>query len=169
MPAELTTYPDFFGAGDKEPIPAGEFDQDTLKAGSPVTLWAKQVGQDQSLFFGHGPADREYAKAFVGLDLVASGAGTGTAGDALQGKVVLAITDSDQRHVLAQTTLDTIAQLRDSLGEKRTSRIIMAAMAPYAKPGRHVEIRVVADPASDGAEVDPTASGGNLYYTRVTN
>lgn len=169
MPRELTHDPTYRNTGDKEPIPVGEFDQDTVKAGSEVTFWAKQVGQDQVLWHGHGREDREYAEAFIGLDVVASGNGTGTAGDAIDGKLVLAITDSDQRRVLASATLDTLQQLRDTLAESRTDRIIEAILGPYAKPGRHLEVRIDADPSSDGAEVDPSASSGNLYYTRVSN
>jgi len=168
MPSQLFTYADFAGLGSKEPIPAGAMDQDTLKAGSEVTVWSKQVSNDQQLFHGHGPEQREFAEAFVGLDLVASGNGSGNAGDEVKGEVVLAITDSDRKRVKASTTLDTLDQLRDALGEKRTSRILEAAMAPLAKPGRHLEVRMNADPASDGVEIDPSASSGNLYYTRLS-
>jgi hypothetical protein len=168
MPSMLSTDPRLYGVGDKEPIPAGQFDQDTLKAGTEVVLWSKQVGNDQRLFHGHGREDREYAEAFVGLDLVASGNGTGTDGDKIQGELVLRITDSDQRRVLASMTLDTLQQLRDSLAESRTDRIIEAALAPFARPGRHIEVAVDADPGSDGAEVDPADSTGTLYYSRVS-
>jgi hypothetical protein len=168
MPEQLYREPDLYDTGSKEPIPASAFDQDTVKAGTEVPVWSKQVGNDQILFHGHGPADREFAEAFVGLDIVASGNGSGGAGDNIQGELVLAITDSDQRRVLASTTFDTLQQLRDALSESRSDRPVENALGPYAKPGRHLEVRINSDPATDGYEIDPSASSGNLYYTRVS-
>ncbi len=169
MPEQLRKWPGLYNAGSKEPIPAGVMDQVELKQNTEVTVWSKQVGNDQILFHGHGRSQREYAEGFVGLDLVASGNGSGTAGEAIYGEVILAITDSDQKRVLASTTLDTLSQLADALDQERTARIVEMAMAPYANPGRHLEVRVNADPSSDGVEIDPADSSGNLYYTRVSN
>lgn len=168
MPSELWKAPSLYGVGDKEPITPGEFQQETVKANTEVTVWSKQVGQDQRLFHGHGREDREYAEAFVGLDLVASGNSAGTADENISGKVVLAITDSDQRRVLASATYDSLGQLRDALAENRTNRLVENAMQPFAKPGRHLEIRIEADAGADGYEIDPAASSGVLYYTRVS-
>lgn len=166
---QLSKNREMYRWGDKVPIPASQFEQDTLKAGTEVVLWSTQVGNDQILFHGHGREDRQYAEAFVGLDLVATGnEAAANAGDLIQGEVVLRITDSDQRRVKASMTLDTLSQLRDALDEARTDRIIEMALGPFAKPGRHLEVCVDADPASDGYEVDPAASSGNLYYSRVS-
>jgi len=169
MPNELNYYSDLVGSGSKEPIPASAMNQATLKQSTEVVVWSKQVGNDQLLWHGNGPEQRDYATAFVGLDLVASGNGSGNAGDDLDGEVVLTITDSDQRRVLASTTFDTLSQLRDALSESRSDRPVEAALAPYANPGRHLEVRIVADAASDGAEIDPASSSGQLYYTRLSN
>jgi hypothetical protein len=164
----ISTYEPLYDEGDdKESIRATNFDAETLKAGTEVTVWAKQVNQDQVLWHGHGRDERMRAEAFVGLDLVASGNGDGTADADIEGDVILAITNSDQNRVLASTTFDSIEQLRDSLAESRTDRIVEAAMAPYAKPGRHIEVRIDADDSSDGFEIDPSASSGQLYYTEV--
>lgn len=168
MPRELVRAPDWTSAGDKEPIPAGELSAESVKADTEVTVWEKQVGQDQRLLHGHGPREKSYAEAFVALDLVASGNGTGTAGDDIDGKLVLAITDSDQRRVLASTTFESLGQLRAAANQDRTDQIVEDILGPYAKPGRHLEIRVEATPGSDGVEIDPAASTGNLYYTRLS-
>lgn len=156
-----------FGIGDKESIDAGDLDQDTVKAGTEVTVWSKQVAQDELLFHGHGPEQRERADAFVGLDLVASGNGAGTAGDDINGDVILAITNSAQNRVLASVTFDSLSQLRDSLAESRTDRIVEPTMAPFGKPGRHLEVRIDATAGTDGYEIDPSASSGQLYYSQV--
>lgn len=167
MAEQLSRYPEWYMAGDKVPIDAADFEQDTLKAGTEVTVYSREVNQDEILLHGHGPHQRDQAEAFVGLDLVASGNGTGNAGDDIQGQVILAITNSDGTRVKADKEFDSLAQLRDSLAESRTDRIVEELMVPYAKPGRNIEVRVRAASGSDGVEVDPSASSGNLYYTQI--
>lgn len=169
MSRDLEPAPQWANAGQKKPIRAGDMDQDTLKAGSEVTVWSKQCSQDQLLFHGHGPPKREFAEAFVGLQLEASGNGAGAVGDDVTGDVVIAIMDSEQKRVLASAVLDSLDQLRESQNESRTDRIVESALGPYAKPGRHLVVRVEADSNSDGVEIDPAASSGNLYYTVVNN
>lgn len=169
MPRELEKAPQWYNVGSRQPIAAEDFDQDTVKAGTEVTVWSKKVNQDQVLFHGHGPEAREFASAFTSLDLVASGNGAGNAGDDIQGDVVLAIMDSEQKRVLASTVLDSLDQLRDAAAEDRTKRIVEMAMGPYAKPGRHLVVRIDAANSTDGYEIDPAASSGNLYYTKVSN
>lgn len=165
---EIVTYPALFNVGsNKRKIRASALDQDTLKADTEVTVWAEQIQENEIGFFGHGPSEREYAEAFTWLDLVASGNGSGAAGDNLTGDVVLAITDSRQKRVIKSVVFDSLGELRDAKAEKRTARPVMAAMAPYAESGRHLEIRLMADSNSDGKEVDPENSGGHLYHTLV--
>ncbi|MBV0903919.1 hypothetical protein [Haloarcula salina] len=163
----LSRYQPWYEAGNKKPIPASAMAQATVVTGTEITVFAKQVAQDEILMHGHGSHLRDIAEAFVGLDLVASGNGSGTAGDDIQGDVVLAITNSDQTRVLADVELDSLDQLRDSLSESRTDRIVEELMTPYAKPGRHLEVRIRAESGSDGVEIDPSASSGQLYYTQI--
>lgn len=155
------------GSGSKESIRASDLDQDTLKADTEVTVFSEQVADDQLLYHGYGVRDREYAEAFTALDLVASGNGAGTAGDAITGDVVLAVTDSQGRRVLASTTFESLAELRDAAAEARSDRIVEPALAPYAMPGRRLEVRIEADAASDGVEIDPANSSGKLYYGEI--
>lgn len=165
----LSRYPDWYAAGNKRAIKASHLDKKQVVAGTEVTVWSQQVAQDEILLHGHGTHVREYAEAFVGLDVVATGNGSGdaAAGDEINGDVILAITNSDQTRVLADVEFDTLDQLRDSLDEARTDRIVEELMTPYAKPGRHLEIRIRADSASDGDEIDPDASSGQLYRTQI--
>lgn len=150
--------------GQKRSLTASAFEQDTLKEGTEVTVWSKQVAQDEALWFGYGFEAREYAEAFIFLELLASGGGSGTEGDALTGELVAAITNSRQDRVIDSVTIDNLGELADAKASERTKRPIMAALAPYAKPGRHLEFRIVADPESDGKEIDPANSAGRLYY-----
>ncbi|WP_336359054.1 hypothetical protein [Haloarcula sp. CGMCC 1.6347] len=164
----LSRYQQWYDIGNKKSIPASAMDQKTVVAGTEITVFAKQVAQDEILMHGHGSHLREIAQAFIGLDVVATGNGeASSAGDPVQGDVVLAITNSDQTRVLADVELDSLSQLRDSLSESRTDRIVEELLTPYAKPGRHIEVRLRADSGSDGYEIDPSASSGQLYYTQV--
>lgn len=168
MPKALYPESDLSGRGGKEAVRASQFDAETVSADNEVTVFSEEVKQDQLLYHGYGVRQRDFAEAFVGADLVASGNGAGTAGDPIEGELVLAITDSEQKRVLAATTFDGLDELRDSLQEVRSDRIVEPAMAPVAKPGRHLELRIDADPASDGYELDPSGSTGKLYYGQIT-
>jgi hypothetical protein len=169
MPVYLSPDGRLAGAGSKESIRSGDLDQDTLKSGTEVTVFSKQVNDDQLLYHGFGPERRSAASGFVFLDLVASGNGTGNAGDKITGDVVLAITDSEGDRVLAATTFESLEELRDSSASDRTERIIESALSPFARSGRQIEVRVEADAASDGVEIDPSASTGKLYFGKVQN
>jgi len=148
--------------GDQRPIGASALDDDTVKQETEVTVWSKQVGQDELLFWGHGSQSRRDARAkFAYADLDASGNGAGAAGDPITGELVLAITDSDQRRVLVDYTLGDLEELADAASE----RPVMYALAPFAKPGRHIEIRVRADADSDDYEIDSANSSARLWYS----
>ena len=168
-------YPELVGVGEPKPLNAGDLSNVTLKAGTEVTVYSKQVPNDKLLFWGHGGKNRQAADTrFAFADLVATGAGSGTDGDAILGDLILAITDSDQNRVLASWTLDQLGELADARQDDRTDRPVNYALAPYAKPGRHIEIRIQASAASDGVELDNTENPGTdssarLYYTEVNN
>lgn len=167
MSNELYYDPRLVNQGSKEAIRAGDMDQDTLKQDTEVTVFSETVADDQFLYHGYGARNRDRAEAFVGLDLVASGNGTGTAGDDITGDVVLALTDSQQKRVLASQTFEDLDELRDSLSETRSDRVVEPALAPFARAGRVLEVRIEADAASDGVEIDPDASSGKLYYGEI--
>lgn len=156
--------------GDARPLNASSLAAATLKADTEVTVWSKQCANDELIFHGHGgknrqAADTKYMKALI----KASGAGTGTAGDEVNGELVAAITDSDQRRVLASVTLGDLDQLGEMASVDPTERPVMYALAPYAKPGRHLEFRVVADSSSDGVEIDndQSVSDVKLWYSVI--
>ncbi|MWG34159.1 hypothetical protein [Halomarina oriensis] len=160
--------PQLAQAGTKRVIKAGDFEQTTLKSGNEVTVYAEQVKQDKVLWHGHGNMNRTTGNvAHIYAALVASGNGSGTAGDAIEGELVAAITDSDQRRVLASTTIDDLGELADAEASERTERPMHPALEPFAKPGRHLELRILAAPESDGVEVDPANSNARLYYSEA--
>lgn len=165
MAADLTRRPDLYNRGDKRTIFAEDFEQETVKADTEVTVWEKEVANDKIAWFGHGSHVREIAEAFAYCNLVASGNGAGAAGNAIEGELVLAVVDSEQRRVLRDVTLDNLGELADAENDERTERPVMEALAPYAKPGRYLELRVVSTSSSDGYEIDPSASSSRLYYT----
>jgi len=169
MPRQLYHDARLAGEGSKESIRAEDFDQDTLKQGTEVTVFSRQVNDDQVLYHGYGSDVRATAEAFVQLELDASGNGTGAAGDAITGDVILAVTDSEGDRVLASRTFEDLDELRDSAAEQRSDRVIEPALAPLARSGRNLEMRVEADASSDGMEIDPTASSGKLYFGKVQN
>jgi hypothetical protein len=78
--------------------------------------------------------------------------------------VIVAITDSDER-ILAEREIGDVDTLADAAADARTERPMMAALAPYARSDRYVEVRINADSGSDGKSLDPAASSMRLWYT----
>lgn len=169
MPEEIQPNKNLYGAGQKRRVNAGDFDDATLTGGEAITVWSRKVPEDKILWHGHGPQSRSVASAFVDLDLVASGNGAGAAGDNIEGELVLAISDSEQRLTHASGTFEDISQLRDAQSEDRSDRPVMDAHEPFARPGRHLELRVRADDSVDGYEIDSSASSGVVYHSETSN
>ncbi|SFH07472.1 hypothetical protein SAMN04488063_0097 [Halopelagius inordinatus] len=171
----LEYTPGLIDTGNARPLNADDLDAETLKADTEVTVYSKEVANDKLLFWGAGGKNRQSADTkFMFADLVASGAGTGTAGDPIRGELLAAITDSDQNRVLEWVSLGDLSELSDARNDDRTDRPVMYALAPYAKPGRHIELRVRASSSSDGVEVDNTenpgtASSARFWYSEVSN
>ena len=165
MAADLVRATSLYNSGDKRTIFAEDFMQETVKAGNEITIWEKEIANDKIGWFGHGSHVRDVAEAFAYANIVASGNGSGTAGDAIEGELVLAIVDSEQRRVLRDVTLDNLGELADAEADERTERPVQEALKPYAKPGRYLELRIMSTSGTDGYEVDPSASDARLYYT----
>jgi len=143
-------------------------EQATLNEGNEVTVWSEQVPADKVYAHGFGSGSRNNGRtAYVYAALVASGNGTGTDGDPIEGDLVLAITDSEQRDVLARYEFSDLESLADAEADARTDRPLEPVLEPLASEDRHLEVRVIADVASDGVEVDPTDSSARLYYTDI--
>ena len=174
MPLENMGFdPRLLDVGNAKPLDASDLQNATVKAGSEVTVYAKQVPNDKELFWGHGGKNRQAADTkFMFANLVADGTGDGNDGDPIIGDLIAAITDSDQKRVLASVTLGALGELADALDDDRTERPVMYALAPYAKPGRHIELRVQAKASCDGYKIDNTENPGTdssarLWYSEV--
>jgi len=165
MAADLVRAPELYGRGDKRPIFAENLMQTEVKQDTEVTVWEEEIANDKIAWFGHGSHVKELAESFIYANLVASGNGAGTAGDPIEGELVAAIVDSEQRRVLRDITVDSLGELADAESSDRTDRPRSEALKPYGKPGRYLEFRVVSAAASDGYEIDPSASSARLYYT----
>lgn len=167
--------PRLVDVGDPKPLNADDLQNVTVKAGTEVTIYSKQVPNDKLLFWGSGGKNRRGADTkFTFADLVATGSGAGNDGDAITGDLIVAITDSDQNRVLASYTLGDLGELADARQDARTERPVNFALAPYAKPGRYIELRVQAKASSDGYELDNTEAPGTdssarFWYSEVNN
>jgi hypothetical protein len=141
----------------------------TLRAGDDVTVHREQVPDDKVTFLGYGGMERLSGKvAYIYADLVASGNGAGTAGDPIKGDLIEVITDSDGRIVNGnERKLGALEDLSAAKADARTERPTHPIGDPGAKPGRFVEYRIVPHDSVDGYELDPAASSGKLFQTRM--
>jgi hypothetical protein len=153
---------------DKKAVKGSHLSQTELRAGDDVTLYREKRPDDKIQFWGHGDDSRMTGNsAHKYASVVASGNGAGTAGDQVQGDLIVAITDSDGR-IKAERTIGDLQELADAADDPRTERPLMEALAPFAEQGRYMEVIVNADEESDGVEVDPSASNARVWYSETS-
>lgn len=146
---------------DKKAIKAAHLDGATLRAGDDVTIYRQKRPDDKTQWFGHGGQNRQSGNtAHKYADLIDG------AGNEIEGDLIAAITDSDGR-VLVERTVGDLDVLRDAANDPRTERPVMPALAPFLKQGRYMELRINADPGSDGVTLDPSASSQRVWYSQV--
>jgi len=147
---------------DKRKVSAGDLDEPDLVAGNEITVYQNQIPADYRYHWGYGFANREAGEtAFVFADFQNSG------GSAIDGELVLAITDSTGETVLAKRYFESLGDLRAAASDDRTERIMMSEMQPAAREDRHLELRISADSSSDGDTVSAANSDIKLNYGRV--
>jgi len=152
---------------DEKPVKASHFDSVELRANQDTTVYRERKPDDKFQFWGHGGNNRQVGTTVHKYaDLVASGNGTGDAGDQIEADVIVAITDSDGR-ILAERQVGDVSTLADAMDETRTERPMMPALAPYLEQGRYREIIINADEASDGVELDTTESSARFWYSEL--
>jgi len=145
-------------------INGADLDSKTLQSGEWITVWSDQVAADTAQFWGFGPRNRKASDAsFAYAQLLASGAGTGTAGDQISGKLRLAIVDSTGDDIRRRIFGD-LDDLADAQSDSRTDRPMMPEVQPAASQDKSLELQVKVAPSQDGVEVDPTASNVKLHY-----
>lgn len=169
MASKLSYSSDIARKGDNSTISADEFDGSvSLSEGEAISVWSKQVPADKAYAWGFGTRNREDARSsFMHAALEASGAGSGTDGDAVTGALEVEITDSEQRDTLFRYNYGSLGNLADAASDNRTERPMQPALGPGAREDRHIEIKIVADSNSDGVELDPADCDARLWYTEV--
>lgn len=156
-------------SGSPSTIRPSQLENATLNAGNEVTVWSKKVPADKVYAHGHGTNDRQVgSEAFIYVDLLADGTGTGTDGDSIEGDLYAVITDSEQRDVHARYQIGDLETLAAARDDNRTERPMQPVRVPVAREDQHLELRVVADDASDGTVV-ASDSGIRMYYTEFNN
>lgn len=169
MVTQLTHDPSLTHAGERKSVKASHMESSTLNAGNGITVFSTSVPADKEYYWGFGGLDRQSGRtANIYADLVASGNGTGTAGDAIQGDLEAVITDSEGRDVKGRYNIMDLETLADFAGSSPTERPLLEVLGPGAREDLHIELQIVADSASDGVEVDPGASSARLYYTELS-
>jgi len=162
MPQMLTPNAKSGERSDKRRVTAADLNEPSLVAGNEVTVYAQEVPADFGLHWGYGYSNREAGQtSFVDFDFQNSN------GNAIDGELVLAITDSSQETVIAKRYFQSLGDLRDSVASDRTEKILMPEMQPAAREDRHLELRIVADASSDGDTVSSANSSGKLNYGRL--
>ncbi|WP_410765788.1 hypothetical protein [Haloferax sp. DFSO60] len=168
MPTPLSYNTELAEGGNSRPVKGAMFKQTTLRAGNDIVVYEETCPADKYLFWGFGYRNKQAGNAsHIYAQLKASGNGTGTAGDAVQGDLEAVITDSEGRDVLHRYTIGDLETLANAAGDPRTERPIMPALAPIAREDQRIQLRVIADPASDGVEIDPSASSARIYYGKL--
>jgi hypothetical protein len=159
MSQTLTHYSDLANQGSKKPVKASHLDGENLRADNDITVYRAQVPSDKTYWWGLGGQNRMSGNtAHIYADLIDG------AGNQVEGDVIVAITDSDER-VLAEREIGDVDTLAAAANDARTERPTMPALAPYATSDRYVEVRINADSGSDGNTLDPAASSMRLWYT----
>jgi len=162
MSETLTPAPAIKEAGQVRTIRQDELEAVTVRDGNETTVWSEQVPADKIYAHGAGGSNRNVGRVVFGYCSLVD-----DAGNDIEGQLVAAITDSQQRRVLAETDYGDLSSLADAANEPRTERVKFPALDPVARRDRHIELRVEADPGSDGATLDPAASDLRLYYTDI--
>jgi hypothetical protein len=135
----------------------------TMNAGNEVTIYSNQVPADKVYAWGAGSRDRNKGvNALIKADLTNKNSQANIEGD-----LIAAITDSEQRDVHARVTVATLDELREAKDDARTERPIFPIKVPVARKSLYLELRVDADSGSDGDELDASDSTMQLWYTDI--
>lgn len=154
--------------GSKRAIKATHLAGDeTLRQGQKIVVYDEQVPSDKVRWFGYGMENMPMGVARMYADLVASGDGSGAAGDAIEADLRLRLTDSTGDEIIASRELGDAGTLADAADDERTERPKLPALGPGGQGDRRLQVVVNADAASDGVQIDPSASSARFWYTQA--
>ncbi|ELY69329.1 hypothetical protein [Natrinema versiforme] len=136
----------------------------TMNAGNEVTVWKSKVPADKAYLHGHGTDNRESGpEAFIYASIQNS------TPEQIEGDLYAVITDSEGRDVHARKEIGDLETLAAAEDDNRTERPMYPVQVPIAREDQHLELRVVADSASDGDELSASDSSIRMYYTEYNN
>ncbi|ELZ87492.1 hypothetical protein C453_04039 [Haloferax elongans ATCC BAA-1513] len=168
MATPLVYNTNLANVGNSKPVKGSMLEQTTLRAGNEIVVYEQTCPADKYLFWGFGHQNKQAGNAsHIYAQLKATGNGAGSAGDAIKGDLVAVITDSEGRDVHHRYNVGDLETLADAASDPRTERPIMPALAPIAREDQRIQLRVIADPESDGVEVDPSASSARIFYGKL--
>ncbi len=148
--------------GNPRPIKAEHLDGSaTLREGQKTVIWEKQVPADKLAWWGYGFEDLPGGVKTAYADLVDSG------GADIEADISIRITDSSGNVTKAQRELGDAGTLREMQSEDPSEREEMPAMDPHAEGHRKLQVVAVAETASDGSTIDPSASSCRFWHTQT--
>lgn len=154
--------------GSRRAIKAGHLRGDeTLRQGQKIVVYDEKVPSDKTRWFGYGLEGLPMGVARMYAELVASGDGAGSAGDAIEGDVRVRVTDSTGDNIIASRELGDLGTLADAANDERTERPKLPALGPGGSGDRRLQVVINADEPSDGVQIDPTESQARFWYTQA--
>ena len=162
MSRQMRVEPRLASAGTKQSVKDSELESVSLREDNEITVFSEQVPADKLFAWGYGSDDRNQGRtSYIYADVQDNN------GNDVEGDIMYVVTDSEQRDVLARYDLGDIQSLRDAASEARTDRPTNPVLGPAASEDRHIELRIEADAASDGATIDPSASDVRFFYSDI--
>lgn len=144
-----------------------DLDNVTLQSGEWITIWSDEVKAGTLQFWGFGPRNRDASDAsFAYCELLADGTGTGADGDAISGKVRLAVQDATGDDIRRRVYGD-LDDLADAKDDSRTDRPMMPEVQPAASQDKSLALQVKVADGDDG-EVVASDSNVKLHYGLFT-
>lgn len=154
--------------GSRRAIKASHLDGDEpLRSGQKIVVYDEQIPADKTRWWGYGLEGLPMGVARMYAELVASGDGTGSQGDAIDADVKVRITDSTGDTTIASRELGDLGTLADAAADERTERPKLPALGPAGSSDRRLQLVINADEASDGTQIDPSASSARFWYTQA--
>lgn len=147
-------------------VRAGDLSQTTLREDAYVVL--EDIESDNVHFYVHGygrGSTENPSLKFAELDLVASGNGTGSAGDAIEGELREVVYHDEEHERIKR--VNGKYELDELRNPARSEGVPVPEASVGAREDEHVVLEVKTTSGSDGVELDPTASSGSIPYTQI--
>lgn len=144
---------------------ASDFDGKTVSSDEFRDVALVQGNSTNAYGAGYGGRNENVnSDGWSDLDLVASGAGAGTAGDPINGKLRFVIyRDTNREDMIAKSGTYSLNGLRSAVGSGRKDKVLIPGMlSKVAGDDSYLSVQVKTSAASDGTVIDPGASTEEL-------